>query len=114
MSPRGDAGAAFSAQDQDHPATSHPVVAIRAARGGVSPTFAVPGAQLVLDLAYDRSGLRLLTGTSESGKSCCTTVRTVSLLRNGRFGRSQTLAGNLRGVTLGSLTAVPSGGLLAT
>jgi hypothetical protein len=114
MSPRGDAAAAFSVQDEDHPAASDPFIAIRAARGGVSSPFPVPGAQLVLDLAYDSSGLRLLTGTSESGKACCSTVQTLSLLRNGKFGRASTLVTKLAGATAGSLTTVPSGRLLAT
>jgi hypothetical protein len=114
MSSRGAAAAAFSVQDQDHPAVSDPFVAIRAAGGGVSPAFAVPGAQLVLDLGYDASGLRLLTGTSEPGNACCSTVKAVSLLRTGRFGRASTLVGKLAGATLGSLTALPSGQLLAT
>ena len=86
MSARGDAAAAFSVQDEDNPAASTPVIAIRAAGGGVSPPFAVPGAQLVLDLAYDRSGLRLLTGTSESGRTCCSTVQVRSLLPAGSSG----------------------------
>jgi hypothetical protein len=110
----GAAAAAFSAQDEDTPATSDPFVAIRAAGGSVSTPFAVPGAQLVLDLAYDRTGLRLLTGTSESGKACCSTVQTMSLLHDGRFGRASTLVGKLTGVTDGSLTPLAGGRLLAT
>ncbi len=110
----GAAAAAFSAQDEDTPSASDPFIAIRAAGGSVSTPFAVPGAQLVLDLAYDPSGLRLLTGTSESGKSCCSTVQTVSLLHNGRFGRASTLVGNLTGATVGSLTPLAGGRLLAT
>ena len=74
MNPRGDAAAVFSVQDQDRPATSDPFVAIRAVGGGVSPTFAVAGAQMVLDLAYDGSGLRLLTGIS-----LCTSTPRVGL-----------------------------------
>ena len=68
----------------------------------------------MLDLAYDASGLRLLIGTSESGNACCSTVKAVSLLRTGRFGRPSTIAGQLTGATLGSLTPLPSGQLLAT
>lgn len=113
ISSRGDAAAAFSVQGEDTPATSDPVLVIRAAGGRVSPPFGVPGAQLVLDLAYDRSGLRLLTGTSEAGKSCCSTVQALSLLPDGQFGRASTLVGKLAGATAGSLTAVPSGRLLA-
>jgi hypothetical protein len=110
----GAAAAAFSAQGQDTPAASDPFIAIRAAGGSVSAPFAVPGAQLVLDLAYDPSGLRLLTGTSESGKACCSTVQTMSLLHDGRFGRASTLVGKLTGATVGSLTPLPGGRLLAT
>jgi hypothetical protein len=110
----GAAAAGFSAQDQDTPATSDPFIAIRAASGSVSAPFSVPGAQLVLDLAYDRSGLRLLTGTSESGKACCSTVQTMSLLHDGRFGRPSTLVGKLAGAAVGSLTPLPGGRLLAT
>lgn len=114
MSPRGASAAAFSVQDEDHPAVSDPFIAIRAAGGSVSPAFGVPGAQLVLDLAYDASGLRLLIGTSESGNACCSTVKAVSLLRTGRFGRPSTIVGKLTGATLGSLTPLASGQLLAT
>jgi hypothetical protein len=114
LSPRGDAAGAFSVQDEDSPAVSDPFLVIRAAGGGVSAPFAVSGAQLVLDLAYDRSGLRLLTGTSESGKACCSNVQTLSLLRDGRFGRASTIVGQLAGATVGSLTPLPSGRLLAT
>jgi hypothetical protein len=110
----GAAAVAFSAQDEDTPATSDPFLAIRAAGGSVSPPFTVPGAQLVLDLAYDPSGLRLLTGTSESGKACCSTVQTMSLLHDGRFGRPSTLVGKLTGATVGSLTPLAGGRLLAT
>jgi hypothetical protein len=113
MSARGDAAAAFSTQNQDNPAGSRPVVAIRASGGAVSPPFEVPGAQLVLDLAYDRSGLRLLTGTSESGQPCCSTVQVRSLLPSGQFGRAATVVGKLAGATVGSLTPLPSGRLLA-
>jgi hypothetical protein len=113
MSARGDAAVAFSTQEEDSPAGAHPVVAIRASGGGISPPFAVPGAQLVLDLAYDRSGLRLLTGTSESGSNCCSTVQVRSLLPSGQFGRAATVVGELAGATVGSLTPLPSGRLLA-
>jgi hypothetical protein len=74
----------------------------------------VPDAQLLLDLAYDGSGLSLLTGTSESGQACCSTVQTLSLLRDGRFGKASTLAGKLTGVTVGSLTSLAGNRLLAT
>jgi hypothetical protein len=114
MSSRGNAAAAFSVQNEDTPSVSSADLVIRAARGGVSEPFAVPRSQAVLDLAYDRSGLRLLTGTSESGNQCCSTVQTLSLLRNGRFGRPSTLVGKLVGATIGSLTPLPSGRLLAT
>ena len=113
VSASGNAAVAFSTQDEDNPAASHPVVAIRAARGGVSPPFAVPSSQLVLDLAYDVSGLRLLTGTSESGSTCCSTVQVRSLLPSGRFGRPATVVGGLAGATVGSLAPLPSGRLLA-
>jgi hypothetical protein len=113
MSSRGDGATAFSVQDEDNPAASDPFIAIRAAGGGVSAPFAVPGAQLVLDLGYDRNGLTLLTGTSESGKACCSTVQSQSLLRNGRFGRASTIVSKLTGATVGSLTPLPSGKLLA-
>jgi hypothetical protein len=113
MTPRGDGAAAFSVQDEDAAASSDPFVAIRAAGGSVSSPFEVAGAQLVLDLAYDRSGLRLLTGSSEAGKQCCSTVQTMSLGRDGRFGGASTLVGKLAGATLGSLTPLPSGRLLA-
>ena len=114
VSSRGDGAAAFSVQDQDNPAASSPFIAIRAARGAVSSPFAVAGAQQVLDLAYDRSGLRLLTGSSETAKTCCSTVQSMALLHNGRFGRASTLIGKLAGTTVGSLTPLPSGRLLAT
>ena len=111
---RNAAATAFSTRDQDHPAVSRAFLAIRAAGGSVSPPFAVPGAQEVLDLAYDRTGLRLLTAGSETGKTCCSTIQTLSQLHNGRFGRASRLTGNLTGLTIGTLTTLPSGRLLAT
>jgi hypothetical protein len=109
----GAAAAGFSVQDQDHPAVSQPFVTMRSPGGRVSSPRAVPGAQLVLDLSYTGTTLKLLTGTSERGNACCSSVQAVSL-SGGRLGRPQTLVGKLTGATIGSLTTLPSGRLLAT
>ncbi len=109
----GTAAAAFSLQGQDNPAVSQPYVAMRSAGGRVSSPRALPGAQLVLDMTFSGSALKLLTGNSERGNACCSTVQAQSLA-NGRLGRPQTLVGKLTGATLGTLTTLPSGRLLAT
>jgi hypothetical protein len=108
----GQAAAAFSAQDEETPAVSNPYVAMRSAGGRVAPPQAVPRAQLVLDLAFRGRALELLTGNSETGKSCCSTVQ-ASSLASGGSGRPQTLVSKLAGTTTGSLTQLPSGSLLA-
>jgi hypothetical protein len=79
----------------------------------VSSPRAVPGAQLVLDMTFLGSTTKLLTGGSEKSNACCSVVQAVSL-SGGRFGRPQTLVGKLTGATIGSLTTLPSGRLLAT
>jgi hypothetical protein len=109
----GTAAVGFSAQNEDQPAVSQPYVAMRSSGGRVSSPRAVPGAQLVLDMAFSGSTLKLLTGISESGKTCCSAVQAVSL-SGGRLGRPQTLVGKLTGATAGTLTTLPSGRLLAT
>ncbi len=109
----GTAAAGFSVQDEDQPAVSHPFVAMRSSGGKVSSPRSVPSAQLVLDMTFAGSTLKLLTAGSESGKPCCSTVQAVSLA-NGKLGRPQTLVGKLTGATIGNLTTLPSGRLLAT
>jgi hypothetical protein len=109
----GTAAAGFSVQDEDHPSVSQPFVAMRSTAGRVSSPRSLPSAQLVLDMTFAGNALKLLTGSSESGKPCCSAVQAVSLA-NGRVGRPQTLVGKLTGATIGDLTTLPSGRLLAT
>lgn len=113
IGPNGQGAAAFSVQDQDHPALSRPFVAMRSPGGRVSAPRAVPGAQLVLDLTFAGGTLGVLTGNSEPGKACCSSVQASSLASRG-FGRPQTLASKLTGSTIANLTTLPSGRRLAT
>jgi hypothetical protein len=112
FSPAGEAAVAFGTQDEDNPADARAFVALLSPNGKLSAPRAIPGAQQVLDLAFDGPTLQLLTGGASSGRTCCDSVGVVPF-RGGRFGRERTLASKLTGVTLGWLMALPPAGLLA-
>ncbi|HUE27157.1 MAG TPA: hypothetical protein VMP89_10330, partial [Solirubrobacteraceae bacterium] len=70
-------------------------------------------AQQVLGLAFDGSAPMLLTGSAPTGASCCSGVG-VTRFDGGSFGARRALISGLTGATLGSLTAVSPGRLLAS
>jgi hypothetical protein len=112
FAPSGEAAVGFGAQDQDNSAVSQGYLTLGTSAGKFGSTRAVPGAQRVLDLAYAGRGLVLLIGTSPSGYACCSTAQTLAVAR-GQFGPARTLVDTLTGATVGSLTRLPSGKLLA-
>ena len=60
ISGSGAAAAAFGIQDVDTPGVSQAYVALRPAHGRPGTPIAVPGAQRILDAAYDGGALELL------------------------------------------------------
>lgn len=73
---------------------------------------AVPGAQLVLDLAYSRNTLELLTGGSPGLLACCSTAAIVGADSQLGFGSARTVFSGLTGFTQGRLVSI-GGRLLA-
>jgi hypothetical protein len=119
FSPAGDAAVVFGAQDEDDPASSDAFVALRSAarKGGLAAGKSgrprqVPGAQQILDLAYDGTSLELLAGESPPGESCCSSVHALAWAGSGRFRSSRQLVAGLAGATLARLVNLP-GRLLA-
>ncbi len=108
----GSLAVSYSLYNEDVAASSQAYVVVRAPGGATGRPRAVPGAQQVLDLAYNRSTLELLTGGAPSGQGCCSYARAVSL-GGRRFGRPRTVVDGLTGFTLGRLIAAGSGHLLA-
>jgi hypothetical protein len=113
FSPDGAAAAAFGVQDVDTPGVSQAYLTIRSAGGAVSPPFAIGSARQLLALAYDGSGLELITGTSPQGLTCCSAAQAVRLTAGGSFQRPRTLVGGLTGATEGQLLTLGDGGMLA-
>ncbi|MBV8940464.1 MAG: hypothetical protein JO240_01885, partial [Solirubrobacterales bacterium] len=112
FSSSGEATIAFGVFDEDFPSVSEARIVVRSPAGQLARGRRVPGADQVLDLAYDGPTLELLTGTSRTGHTCCATVRAVPFTHGG-FGAGRTLATGLGGVTLGSLLALAGQRLLA-
>ena len=108
----GEAAVSFGTQDEDDPAISHAFVTLWSPREGVSAARRVPGAQQVLDLAFEGTTLKLLTGKAGGGRACCDSVALTGLAGGG-FGRPRTLVSGLTSATLGSLAASPTGLLAA-
>lgn len=103
---------AFTAQDEDDPASSSALVALRSSAGRLSAPRTVPGAREVLGEAFDGAALDLLTGTAAPADACCSSVG-VSSLAGGRFGSRRTLLRGLAGSTIGYLTPLRPAQLLA-
>lgn len=113
ISGSGAAAAAFGIQDVDTPGVSQAYVALRPAHGRPGTPIAVPGAQRILDAAYDGGALELLTGTAASNATCCSSAEAVQVSAGGRVGRARTLVGGLAGATLGRLVTLKDGQMLA-
>jgi hypothetical protein len=111
--PSGAAAAAFTTEDVDTPGSSRPYLVIRAADGAISPTWAIPAASQILALAYDGSGLELLTGSTTNGLDCCSSSQAVRFTGSGTLQRPQTLVGGLTGATLGQLVVLGDARMLA-
>ena len=101
FAPTGQVAVGFGAQDEDNPSDSQALMVTRSARGQTGKVHTVSGAQQILDLAYDGSALKLLTASSPSGQSCCTTAQAVSLA--GGHTSAQTISGAIFGATVGRL-----------
>jgi hypothetical protein len=113
FSTSGETAIAFGVQDADDPANSVALTAVRSASGREGSPRRVPGAQQILDLAFDGATLGMLVGTSPRGEPCCSSVQAVRSARDGALGSPRTLVGGLAGATLGRLVALPAGRLLA-
>lgn len=113
FSPRGAAAAGFGTEDVDTPGSAQAYVTIRAAGGALSSPFTVAGARQILALAYDASGLELLTGSSPGGMTCCSAAAFVRLSGQGSLERPRTLVSGLTGATQGRLLKLGNGALLA-
>jgi hypothetical protein len=105
FSHNGQPAVAFGVEDANNPADSEAFATPAARRTGPR---AVPGAEEVLDLAFDGRRLELLTGAAPGGATCCASARVQPLT-----GRSQTIVTGLSGAAAGRLLALPGGRLLA-
>ena len=112
LSPSGAAAIAFGLENAESPASASAFLTTMT-RGRIGKPRRVPGAQAILDLAYDGSALELLTGASPAGEACCSSAQTVRLSGKGAFSRPRTLVGGLTGPTVGRLVTVTGGGTLA-
>jgi hypothetical protein len=108
----GTAALGYGVQDEDNPGSSDAFAVQRSARGRISAARPIHGAQEVLALAYNGPALELLTGTSPTTDSCCSSVSARRAVKGGGFGSPHRLLSGLAGATLGRLVALP-GGLLA-
>jgi hypothetical protein len=79
----------------------------------VARTRGVPGAQEVLDLAFDGQTLELLTGSSPSGQACCSSAQVRTTASPSRFGHPQTISRTLAGATIGRLLVLPGHRIVA-
>lgn len=109
----GAAAAAFATEDVDTPGSSKPYLVVRAANGAISPTWQIPAASQILALAYDGSGLELLTGSTPGGLDCCSSTQAVTFTGGGTLERPQTLVGGLTGTTLGQLVVLGDARMVA-
>lgn len=112
FSSMGDAAFAFGIQNEDDPASSEAVAALRPHSGRLAKPRRVPSAQQVLDLAFDGSNLTLLVGSSPRGNPCCGSAGLVRVV-NGVPHRPRTIVSGLTGPTLGRLLPLPGGRLLS-
>jgi hypothetical protein len=112
VSGSGAAAAGFGLSDVDTPGVSQAYVTLRGAHGAPGDPIAVPGAQQVLDAAYDGGSLELLTGTAPSDQTCCSSAQAVQV-SGGRAARARTLVGGLTGATQGRLVTLKNGSMLA-
>jgi hypothetical protein len=108
----GGAAFGFGVQNEDHPATSEALAALRSPSGRLARPHLVPAAQQVLAFIYDGSNLSLLVGSSPSGDPCCSSAGLVKVVK-GTPRRSRTVVGTLAGMTLGRLLPLPGGRLLS-
>ena len=112
FSPAGAAAIGYGLQDADNPSSASALLTTRI-RGRLSGPRQVPGAQAILALAFDATGLELLTGASPVGESCCSSAQAVRLAGASKFWPPRTVAGGLTGSTLGRLVPLTGGGMLA-
>ncbi|MDQ6820825.1 MAG: hypothetical protein M3076_10930 [Actinomycetota bacterium] len=105
FSSSGQTAVAFALGDEDHPWVSQAITAVRSANGRMS-RMVLPSAKEVLALAFERSTLELLTGTSSPGQGCCTGAQAVSL-SGGALSNRRTIVSGLFGVALGRLLTLP-------
>jgi hypothetical protein len=106
FSAAGGAAVGFGAQDEDDPADAQVFRVVRSARGRLGRVQPVAGAQQLLDLGYDGSTLKLLTGSAPSGQTCCTSASIVSVAADGRQSE-RAVTDSLAGATLGRLLVLP-------
>jgi hypothetical protein len=73
----------------------------------------IPAASQILALAYDGSGLELVTGSTASGFDCCSSAQAVRFTSAGSLLRPQTLVGGLSGATLCRLVVLGDARMVA-
>ncbi len=114
FSSAGAAAIGYGIEDPANPAASSALLTTETAKGQISKPRRIPGAQQILDLAFQGSTLELLTGTSAAGFACCSSAQTVRMPPSGSPSRPRALVSGLTGSALGRLLALQGGGLLAT
>jgi hypothetical protein len=112
FSSTGSAAIAYGVENADEPSHSNGYIAVRSAGGGLSRPRKIPNAQVVLATAFDGSTVELLTATSGSGSSCCSSAM-VQAIQGNKFKSGPTLVRTLTGATLGALLPLAGTRLLA-
>jgi hypothetical protein len=105
--PGGATAVGYSVQDMDNTAISSARVLQGRAGSRFGPIRKPAGEQQILDLAYGPSGLELLAGTSEAGRSCCSQVQALGPAHGPSFGPARPLFSGLAGATLARLISLP-------
>jgi hypothetical protein len=112
VSPTGEIAVAFTVYEEDNPGDAQAFLALRSPQGRATRARSIPGAQQVLGLAFSGRSLELLTGSASPGQPCCTGAEVLSYADDA-FGPAHTLSDQLTGDTVGRLTALAGGQLLA-
>jgi hypothetical protein len=109
----GASAAAFGIEDVDVPGSSQGYETSRSAGGKIGEALLIPGARQILALSFDGRALELVTGTSPSTQSCCSSAQAIQLGPQGRLGRARTIVGGLTGDTEAQLLTLGDGQMLA-
>jgi hypothetical protein len=113
FSPSGASAAAFGIEDVDTPGVSQAYLTTRSSHGAVAGPRRIGGASQILALSFVGGAVEMLTGSSPSDQTCCSSAQAVQLSAGGQLARARTIVGGLTGATLGRLLILADGQMLA-